>query len=93
MDNIANAILSYNNMSEELADEYVDDLSITVTETVDAEAVINHILLGAYTEEGVKIWWDRARVQLDGHTPRQMLAIDVGRVVDLALSVLMQEAT
>lgn len=45
---------------------------------------INQIVGSYFTPAGVRTWWDRPRHQLDGQTPRQMLADDPDRVRQLA---------
>lgn len=89
MDAIARAIYAYNNMDEDDADMDEDDANnewgVSSGDHKGMELVISHILSGSYTNEGIEAWWDRTRIQLDGHTPREMLSLDPGRVVDLAL--------
>jgi len=45
---------------------------------------VNEVLRGSYNAFGIRRWWDRPRVQLDGQTPAQAWASDKERVVKLA---------
>lgn len=49
------------------------------------EVGVNVILARSWTDEGVKLWWDRVRSKLDNRTPRDALEEgEYQRVIDLA---------
>jgi hypothetical protein len=69
-------------------DELIARAKLAVAEPVDIEdpnvARVNEIVSMCYTPQGVRSWWDRPRHQLDGRTPREVIAEDPQRVLDLA---------
>lgn len=67
--------------------EYNEDIVYGV------EIAVNIILRGSYTNEGVQKWWGRPRWQLDGKSPRRVVASDPDAVVKLALESLDMVAT
>jgi len=52
------------------------------------EEMVEATLMGSYTYEGIRKWWERTRYQLNGLTPRQVWnSGDRVAVYNLALSI------
>jgi len=55
---------------------------------LEARDFVNWCLEGSYTDEGIKIWWNRPRTQLSGMTPTEAWQSCPETVFELAIWLL-----
>jgi hypothetical protein len=76
-----------------MADEWTPaekGFSLSEEEQNGVMIAVNTILHGSWTPAGAEKWWDRARHELGGHTPREALPYRPTEVIELALRGMMQ---
>ena len=81
------SLLDYRSRRRAVPPEVIDRLHFL--------SVLGVLLAGSFNDDGIRRWWERPRLDLDGRTPREMLHgewsstdEDAGRVLAMALTLL-----